>query len=109
MCSGARSSSAKGAMARRQASAWSWSTSSSRVRSDWTTRGPFIGARGGFWAWGPFCSPRPTGRTASDDRPVLDLGDARTAVLDVAHGAGDEGRVGGGDRGEHEVVGAQLP
>ena len=41
MCSGARSSSANGAMARRQASACSWSTSSSRVLSLWTIRGPF--------------------------------------------------------------------
>src|SRR3954447_17033671 len=40
MCSGLRSSSAKGAIALRQASACSWSTSSSSVLSDWTIRGP---------------------------------------------------------------------
>src|SRR3954469_13032632 len=40
MCSGLRSSSAKGAIALRQASACSWSTSSRRVLSDWTMRGP---------------------------------------------------------------------
>src|ERR1700712_3266910 len=40
MCSGLRSSSANGAIAWRQASACSWSTSSRRVLSDWTMRGP---------------------------------------------------------------------
>ena len=40
MCSGARSSSANGAIAIRQASAAGWSTSSSSVRSDCTTSGP---------------------------------------------------------------------
>src|SRR6476661_6251815 len=40
MCSGLRSSSAKGAIALRAASACSWSTSSNRVLSDWTIRGP---------------------------------------------------------------------
>src|SRR5689334_20872035 len=40
MCSGERSSSANGAIARRASAARSWSTSSSRVLSDWTMRGP---------------------------------------------------------------------
>src|SRR5689334_19278495 len=47
MCSGERSSSANGAIALRQSAARSWSTSSSRVLSDWTMRGPsFIFVRG---------------------------------------------------------------
>src|SRR3954468_6437157 len=40
MCWGERSSSANGAIALRQSAARSWSTSSSRVLSDWTIRGP---------------------------------------------------------------------
>ncbi len=40
MCSGDRSSSANGAIALRQSAERSWSTSSSRVLSDWTIRGP---------------------------------------------------------------------
>src|SRR6202041_3219195 len=42
MCSGDRSSSAKGAMAARAAPASSWSTSSSTVLSDWTIKGPSV-------------------------------------------------------------------
>ena len=45
MCSGLRSSSANGAIALRQASACSWSTSSSSVLSDWTIRGPSFTGR----------------------------------------------------------------
>src|SRR5215218_1488018 len=45
MCSGARSSSAKAAMAWRASVACSWSTSSRMVLSLWTIRGPsFIGS-----------------------------------------------------------------
>src|SRR5690242_7870347 len=40
MCSGDRSSSAKGAIALRQSCARSWSTSRRRVLSLWTMRGP---------------------------------------------------------------------
>src|SRR3954447_9180402 len=40
MCSGERSSSAKGAIALRASAAWGWSTSRRRVLSDWTMRGP---------------------------------------------------------------------
>ena len=42
MCSGARSSSANGAMAARAAPACSWSTSSSTVLSDCTINGPSV-------------------------------------------------------------------
>src|SRR6478609_6147307 len=42
MCSGARSSSANGAIAARAAPACSWSTSSSTVLSDCTIRGPSV-------------------------------------------------------------------
>src|SRR6185312_5958086 len=42
MCSGARSSSANGAMAARAAPASSWSTSSSTVLSDCTINGPSL-------------------------------------------------------------------
>src|SRR3954465_2381039 len=42
MCSGARSSSANGAIAARAAPASSWSTSSSTVLSDCTIRGPSV-------------------------------------------------------------------
>src|ERR1700710_2087440 len=45
MCSGLRSSSANGAIALRHASACSWSTSRSRVLSDWTIRGPSVISR----------------------------------------------------------------
>src|ERR1700741_133928 len=41
MCSGARSNSANGAMARGQWAALGWSTPSSSVLSLWTIRGPF--------------------------------------------------------------------
>ena len=47
MCSGERSSSAKGAMSARQAAPSGWSTSSSRVRSDWMIRGPAVGSPAG--------------------------------------------------------------
>src|SRR5688500_4104926 len=40
MCSGERSSSAKGAIALRASGAAGWSTSSRSVLSDWTMRGP---------------------------------------------------------------------
>src|SRR5271163_4175934 len=42
MCSGARSSSANGAIAARAAPASSWSTSSSTVLSDCTIKGPSV-------------------------------------------------------------------
>src|SRR4029078_11246815 len=42
MCSGARSSSANGAIAARAAAACSWSTSSSTVLSDCTIKGPSV-------------------------------------------------------------------
>src|SRR4051794_32057946 len=42
MCSGDRSSSAKGAIALRASPARGWSTSRSRVLSDWTIRGPSL-------------------------------------------------------------------
>src|SRR5690242_16520046 len=42
MCSGDRSSSANGAIAFRASPARGWSTSSSRVLSDWTIRGPSL-------------------------------------------------------------------
>ena len=40
MCSGARSSSAKAAMARRACPAWGWATSRRTDLSDWTMSGP---------------------------------------------------------------------
>src|SRR5215470_4220925 len=42
MCSGERSSSANGAMAERASPARGWSTSRSRVLSDWTMSGPSV-------------------------------------------------------------------
>src|SRR3954454_20023509 len=42
MCSGDRSSSAKGAIALRASPARGWSTSRSRVLSDWTIKGPSV-------------------------------------------------------------------
>lgn len=73
MCSGARSSSAKGAMARRQASASSWSTSSSSVLSLWTMRGPFTRLAFHFPAFGRLHRPR---ARVVDHRPTVSAADA---------------------------------
>src|SRR4051812_803596 len=100
MCSGLRSSSAKGAIALRQASACSWSTSSSSVLSDWTMRGPSF--------MRVFIHDGPTLRTGS--KPLASLGGlehqvlrSRTEVAQALHEQLGQGR-GGVQRDVHVEV-----
>src|SRR3954468_16844816 len=64
MCSGDRSSSAKGAIALRASPARGWSTSRSRVLSDCTIRGPSLTTDKGTVA--PMSDPNPNGATGPE-------------------------------------------
>src|SRR5512139_3825174 len=103
MCSGERSSSANGAIAIRHASASGWSTSSSRVLSDWTINGP-SGTQPvshapvtvpGMWEGSEFVQPS-GGRIASVVVTAVQLRAARGGGgRTLAFGPGDGGVVAG--------------
>src|SRR5688572_2475911 len=122
MCSGERSSSAKGAIALRQSCARSWSISRSRVLSDWTMRGPSFTWR--VYGVGPIHRldgvsgrrPRPgaPGRpdlalTRAVRRDVGPRGAAVRAVTPGLVGGGvDVGVRAGGGAADAESGGAEL-